>query len=358
MSETLLTDEIFLQRALELASLGGNSAAPNPRVGALVVYNNQVIGEGYHQVYGGPHAEVFAINAVKDKSLLSQSVLFVSLEPCDHFGKTPPCTELIIASGIPKVVIGSVDPNPRVSGKGVARLREAGIEVKFAPDGNPFMRLNKFFFTNQLQRRPFITLKWAETANGIMGSSHGRLIITGQQALYFTHRLRAQHQCILVGQNTIAIDNPQLTVRYFPGRNPIRLVFDTCLELSLAAHFFAANAEVWVLNKTREGVSGNIRYIPFPAADDQPWAIPALMDYLYSAFSLSSLLVEGGAFTLEQFIKANYWDEIFILRSSNWGKGDIRAPQAPTFSEPRYIGELGKDRVYHLSNPLGVVKFT
>jgi diaminohydroxyphosphoribosylaminopyrimidine deaminase/5-amino-6-(5-phosphoribosylamino)uracil reductase len=353
MNQISFTDEIFLQRALELANLGGNRVAPNPRVGAVVVYNNQIIGEGYHQAYGGPHAEVFAINAVKDKSLLSQSVLFVSLEPCDHFGKTPPCTELIIRSGISKVVIGSVDPNPRVSGKGVARLKQAGIEVEFARDSSLFMRLNKFFFTNQLECRPFITLKWAETANGIMGSSRERLIISGEEALYFTHRLRAQHHGILVGQNTVAIDNPYLTVRYFPGNNPIRLILDPRLQLSLTVNFFAANAEVWVINSVREGVSGNIRYILVPDVGNQPWAIPALMDYLYNAFSLSSLLVEGGAFTLEQFIMANYWDEIFILRSPKWVKGDIKAPQASIFLEPHYIGELGQDRLYYLSKPLG-----
>jgi diaminohydroxyphosphoribosylaminopyrimidine deaminase/5-amino-6-(5-phosphoribosylamino)uracil reductase len=351
MNEISFTDEIFLQRTLDIANLGGNSVAPNPRVGAIVVYNNQIIGEGYHQEYGGPHAEVFAINAVKDKSLLSQSVLFVSLEPCDHFGKTPPCTELIIRSGIPKVVIGSLDPNPRVSGKGVARLKEADIDVKFAQDSGPFMRLNKFFFTNQLQRRPFITLKWAETANGIIGSTLERLIITGRQALYFTHRLRAQCHGILVGKNTIAIDNPHLTVRYFPGSNPIRLVFDPELQLSLNANFFAVNAEVWVMNRMREGVSGNIRYILVPEGGSELWAIPALIDYLYNAFSLSSLLVEGGAHTLQQFIEASYWDEIFILRSPIWVKGDVSAPQLPIFLEPNYIGNLGQDRLYHISRP-------
>ncbi|MCS6904579.1 MAG: bifunctional diaminohydroxyphosphoribosylaminopyrimidine deaminase/5-amino-6-(5-phosphoribosylamino)uracil reductase RibD [Bacteroidia bacterium] len=346
---------LFLQRAIEIARLAGNQVATNPRVGAVIVYNNQIIGEGYHAKWGEPHAEVQAINAVQDKSLLRKSILYVTLEPCNHYGKTPPCTELIIRSQIPKVIIGSKDPYPQVAGKGIERLQQAGICVELVTDPTPFYELNKFFFTNQLFHRPYVTLKWAETANGFIGNTQMRMNISGKETLCLTHFLRAEHQGIVVGKNTVLVDDPQLTVRFYPGFSPIRLLLDPQLEITTGAKVLEKNAEVWHLNQIKEGVENHIRYIQVPFTS--PWPIKELLEYLYTYYSLSSVLVEGGAFTLQRFIEASVFDEIFVFRSSLiFPEANIRAPQLPESLSLAYKGAWNKDLIYHYRRP-GLINF-
>ena len=215
----------FMHRCLQLAKLGGGNVAPNPMVGSVIVHQGRIIGEGYHKRYGEAHAEPNAISSVKDRELLKESVLYVNLEPCSHFGKTPPCSNLIVSSGIPKVVIGTTDPNPKVSGRGIAILRAAGVEVTVGVLEDACRSLNKRFFVFQEEKRPFILLKWAQTRDGYMDhlrtiENPGPLQISNHITMQLTHKMRSENQSILVSTNTVVMDNPSLTVRNWPGKSP------------------------------------------------------------------------------------------------------------------------------------------
>ncbi|MBQ5627104.1 MAG: bifunctional diaminohydroxyphosphoribosylaminopyrimidine deaminase/5-amino-6-(5-phosphoribosylamino)uracil reductase RibD, partial [Bacteroidaceae bacterium] len=236
-------DELYMQRCLQLARCGAGSTSPNPMVGAVIVCDGRIIGEGYHIRAGEPHAEVNAVNSVAeaDKPLLSRSTMYVSLEPCSHYGKTPPCCDMIIARGIPRVVIGSADPNPQVDGAGIERMRAAGIDVTVGVLEEECLRLNRAFFTSQLHRRPYVTLKWAQSADGFID-----LLREGGQAVKISspvsqvavHRLRAQSDAILVGRHTALLDNPSLDIRHWAGRSPLRLVIDKKGTLSADLRIF------------------------------------------------------------------------------------------------------------------------
>ncbi|MDC3253246.1 bifunctional diaminohydroxyphosphoribosylaminopyrimidine deaminase/5-amino-6-(5-phosphoribosylamino)uracil reductase RibD, partial [Crocinitomicaceae bacterium] len=230
----MITDEQYMKRCIQLASMGKGNVAPNPLVGALIVIGNRVIGEGYHQKFGEAHAEVNAIDSVEDKTILSQSTLYVSLEPCAHFGKTPPCADLILKYNFKRVVIGCTDTFKQVSGKGINQLKNAGIDVQVGVLEKECRELNKHFFTFQEKNRPFVFLKWAQTAqgfidNGQINETNKRAIawISKPEARTITHQWRAEHQAILVGKNTIKNDNPRLTVREVEGNHPIRIILDT-----------------------------------------------------------------------------------------------------------------------------------
>ena len=299
-----MTDEQYMQRCLQLAALGLGSTSPNPMVGAVIVRDGEIIGEGYHHRCGEAHAEVNAINAVKDKALLRESTLYVNLEPCAHFGKTPPCADAIIRHGIPKVVIGSIDYHDKVNGAGVRKLRDAGVEVVENVCRDACEELNKRFFTFHRQHRPYIILKWAQTRDGYMDidRSEGNATsywITNYALKVLAHKWRGEEDAILVGWRTMANDRPQLTTREYPGKNPQRFVMQRGDE-----------------------VLSELPYTPLPEKVEEA------LDRMYQ-LNIQSVIVEGGKKTLEKFLEAELWDEARILVGNQmWGKG-LKAPKLP-----------------------------
>ena len=284
-------------------------------VGAVIICNNKIIGEGYTSAYGGNHAEVNAINSVKDKSLLKESTLYVTLEPCSHHGKTPPCSDLIVKNKIPNVVIGCVDDNPEVSGKGIKRLKEAGCNVIVGVLEKECKEHHKRFFTFHNKKRPYIILKWAETSNCFIAPKHKDeqkpVWITNTYSRQLVHKWRAEEQAILVGTNTIVADNPSLTTRNYKGENPIRVVIDQTNRLPKNASIFDNTAETIVISKED---------IDF----DQPIA-SQICAILYQK-NINSIIIEGGTQTLQTFINENLWDEARIFKGSNSFKNGTKAP--------------------------------
>src|SRR4051812_3591439 len=256
-------DEKYMHRCLELARLGAGNVAPNPMVGAVFVHEGRIIGEGYHQEYGKAHAEVNCVNSVsnEDKKFVSSSILYVSLEPCSHYGKTPPCTNLIIKEKIPRVVVGCRDPFKEVAGKGIEKLQDAGVEVTVGILEKECKELNKRFLTFHTQHRPYIILKWAQTANGKIGNRDSeRLFITNEFANHLVHKWRSEEMAILVGTNTAFIDNPELTNRLWNGKSPIRLIVDTHLRLPSSLKIFNEQQPTIVFNTLKHEESETIRY--------------------------------------------------------------------------------------------------
>ena len=292
----MFNDIKYMRRCIQLARCGEAGAAPNPMVGAVVVCDGRIIGEGYHRRCGGPHAEVNAIGSVKEKHLLSRSTIYVSLEPCSHFGKTPPCTDLIIRSGIPRVVVGCTDPFAKVNGSGIRKLQDAGCEVVVGVLEQECRELNHRFFTFHQQHRPWITLKWAQSEDGFIGIDNSQLTIDKRvifsDALTQTlvHRMRARHQAILVGTRTALLDNPTLTTRYWPGPNPLRLTIDRHNVLPPTLHLMDGSTPTIVY--THE-------------------SLREILADLYER-GIQSLLVEGGAKLLQSFIDEGLWDEARI----------------------------------------------
>ena len=293
-NEELFTanDIKFMQRCIQLARCGEAEAPPNPMVGAVVVCDGRIIGEGYHRRCGGPHAEVNAIGSVKERHLLSRSTIYVSLEPCSHFGKTPPCTDLIIRSGIPRVVVGCTDPFAKVNGSGIKKLQDAGCKVVVGVLEQECRELNRRFFTFHQQHRPWITLKWAQSEDGFIGIDNSqstldkRVIFSDDLTQMLVHRLRARHQAILVGTRTALQDNPTLTTRYWPGPNPLRLTIDRHNILPSTLHLMDGSTPTVVY--THE-------------------SLKEILADLYER-GIQSLLVEGGAKLLQSFIDEGFWD--------------------------------------------------
>lgn len=293
-----------MQRCIQLAELGLGSTSPNPMVGAVIVRDGEIIGEGYHHRCGEAHAEVNAINAVKDRTLLRESKLYVNLEPCAHFGKTPPCADAIIRHGIPKVVIGSIDYHDKVNGAGVRKLRDAGVEVVENVCRDACEELNKRFFTFHRQHRPYIILKWAQTRDGYMDidRSEGNATsywITNYALKVLAHKWRGEEDAILVGWRTMANDRPQLTTREYPGKNPQRFVMQRGDEML-----------------------SELPYTPLPEKVEEA------LDRMYQ-LNIQSVIVEGGRKTLAKFLEADLWDEARILvGNQTWGRG-LKAPKLP-----------------------------
>lgn len=325
----LLEHQTYMRRCIELAQLGGGSVSPNPMVGAVIVYQNKIIAEGYHQKFGGPHAEVNAINEVLSQftdgeKMLSESVMYVSLEPCAHFGKTPPCADLIIKYRIPKVVIGSADPFDQVNGKGFRKLKDAGVEVVQGVLEEECRFLNRRFFTRVLNQRPYIILKWAQTADGFFAPDNGtQKWISSPVSKILTHKWRSEEDAVLVGKNTALVDNPQLNVREVKGRNPKRIVIDRHLNLPSNLHLFDQSQETIVFNASKTDLVGNIKYLELEDFDN---LLPQLICYQLYLMDVQSIIIEGGAKTLNLFINAGLWDEARIFSSAeNWRVG-IKAP--------------------------------
>jgi diaminohydroxyphosphoribosylaminopyrimidine deaminase/5-amino-6-(5-phosphoribosylamino)uracil reductase len=326
----MVKHEKYMQRCIELAELGMGLVSPNPMVGAVVVHDGKIIGEGYHHKYGEAHAEVNDIAQVTSKfensaELLKQAVIYVSLEPCAHYGKTPPCADLIIKHQIPLVVVGCRDPFEQVDGKGIEKLKAAGIEVITGVLEKECQWLNRRFFTRVQKHRPYIILKWAQTNDGFFAPGDGsQLWITGQQSRKLVHKWRSEEDAVLVGKNTVAIDNPQLNVRYWEGRSPKRVVIDRRLELNKDLNIFDQSTDTFVFNEVKFDADGRNKYI---ALEDFDRYVPQYILYQLYLQDIQSVIIEGGAHTLQTFIEAGLWDEARIFTGKIVLKNGIKAPQ-------------------------------
>jgi diaminohydroxyphosphoribosylaminopyrimidine deaminase/5-amino-6-(5-phosphoribosylamino)uracil reductase len=351
--------------ALQLAKQGAAKVAPNPMVGCLVVNNNTIVGQGFHEQHGGPHAEVNAIANIEDKTVLKNSTLYVTLEPCAHFGKTPPCADFIIAHHIPKVVIACVDTFSEVSGKGIDRLKAAGITVTVGVLEKQAQELNKTFFTFHTKKRPYIILKWAETKDGFIDIERPEIANSGEENVkqYFpkkeplrslnskeidnwittpeskklVHFWRSETQAIMVGTNTAFNDNPQLTVRETDGENPLRVVLDLNLRLPKTLHLFDQSVPTIVLNYQKNETLNNLEFIQLDARKELATEILKVL-YLRD---IQSLIIEGGAQLLRTFITQNIWDEARVFTGKKEFKTGLEAPQLN--KEPKYTRQIDTD---------------
>ena len=313
--------EMYMKRCLFLAEKGRSFVAPNPMVGAVIVYDNMIIGEGFHTQYGKPHAEVEAVASVADKQLLKESTLYVSLEPCCHYGKTPPCTSLILDCGIPRVVVATRDPNPKVSGKGIEILKAGGVEVIEGICQAEAELLNIRFNTFHLKQRPYIILKWAQSADGFLDlhprpSSPEIHWISNEHSKQLVHKWRSEESAILIGKNTAINDNAELTTRLWPGKNPIRILIDPELETPFNYNIYNDRAATICFHHEQytpsEAVSENIQFFALHNHRDM---LLQILDKLFS-LNITSVIVEGGQQTLQGFIEANIWDEIRKIRGT------------------------------------------
>ena len=314
--------EKYMRRCFDLALLGRGNVSPNPKVGAVIVYNDQIIGEGYHKKYGQSHAEVNAIASVEDKNLLKESTIYVNLEPCCHWGKTPPCANLIIESKIKRCVISNKDINPKVYGGGIKLLQDNGIEVISGVLEEEGLFLNRRFFTNQKENRPYVILKYAQTLDGFIAPEEKGGWISNEAMKVWVHKQRTEEDAIMVGYNTVLSDNPQLNVRHYSGRNPKRVVYDKYLTLSKEKNVFDNSQETFILNYVNEGREENNVFLKLN--ENKPF-VEQVLERLYEQ-KICSIVVEGGEKTLNKFLEANLWDEAnVIVGEKNFGKG-VKAP--------------------------------
>lgn len=326
-------DEKHMTRCLQLARCGRAGAAPNPMVGAVIVADGRIIGEGYHIRCGEAHAEVNAVNSVhpKDKPLLAQASIYVSLEPCSHYGKTPPCADLIIACGIPRVVVGCVDPFSEVAGRGIKKLREAGIDVTVGVLEQECLALNRRFIVNHTEKRPYIILKWAQSSDGFIdrlrtSSQESPVTFSTRHTAMLVHRLRADVQAIMVGRRTALLDNPSLTVRHWPGKSPLRIVIDRGLSLPKTLCLFDGSQPTLVFTgRTDVSPLPNVEYATLDFSKD---ILPQLLAELYNR-RIQSLLVEGGSTLLQSFIDAGLWDEAHVETAPITLENGVKAPTLP-----------------------------
>ena len=310
------THEKYIRRAIELAQNGFGTTYPNPMVGSVIVYEDTIIGEGWHKKAGEPHAEVNAIRSVKDQSLLKKATIYVSLEPCSHFGKTPPCCDLIIANEIPNVVVGTVDPNEKVAGNGIKKLIAAGVNVITGVLENECNELNKRFFTFHQKKRPYIILKWAESQDGFLApekinnKERNPVWITNQYSRQLVHKWRSEEQAILVGTQTVIDDNPKLNVRAWEGNNPVRVVLDQNNRIPRDSFIFDDSVKTIVFTKSETSISTENTI--FESINFTQNVIPQILDILYKN-QIQSIIIEGGLKTLQSFIDKNIWDEAHIF---------------------------------------------
>ncbi|MEP7165347.1 MAG: bifunctional diaminohydroxyphosphoribosylaminopyrimidine deaminase/5-amino-6-(5-phosphoribosylamino)uracil reductase RibD [Ferruginibacter sp.] len=322
----MIGHEIYMQRCLELAALGAGNVAPNPMVGALLVHNDTIIAEGFHEQFGRAHAEVNCINNVPAElyQLVKESRLYVSLEPCNHFGKTPPCTDLIIKHKIPTVVIACTDPFEKVNGSGIKKLKEAGVNVITGIMDTAALELNRRFFTFHKKQRPYIILKWAQSNDlKIASSDHTRVMISNELTNRLVHKWRAEEAAIMVGSRTALQDDPSLTTRLWPGNDPVRIVIDKNLELPAHLHLFDKTVPTIILNNLRQEEDGNNNY--YKTGNNEN--IIAVTISILRLRNLVSLIVEGGATLLQSFIDLGCWDEARVITNKNMNIGNgIAAP--------------------------------
>ena len=319
-------DEKYIARCIQLARNGLCNAAPNPMVGAVIVHNDTIIGEGYHIRCGEAHAEVNAIRSVKDESLLKESTIYVSLEPCSHYGKTPPCADLIINKGIPKVVVGCADPFSLVAGRGIQKMRDAGIDVTVGVLEKECQQLIQRFVTFHTLHRPFITLKWAESADGFIDlkrTGGHPYIFSSPLSSMLVHKRRAESAAILVGRKTALLDNPSLTTRSWYGKNPVRMAIDR--ELTLPNHLALFDGSTPTIIFTEKEETPTLPQVEYMRLDFSQDILPQIMEVLYQK-KLQSLMVEGGSILLQSFIDAGCWDEAYIEESEKLLSDGVKAP--------------------------------
>jgi diaminohydroxyphosphoribosylaminopyrimidine deaminase / 5-amino-6-(5-phosphoribosylamino)uracil reductase len=334
----MTSHELYMRRAFELAELGKGHVSPNPLVGCVVVCDDKIIGEGWHKKYSEAHAEVNAINAVEDKSMLTRSTVYVSLEPCSHFGKTPPCADLLVQHKVKEVVIANGDTNPLVAGKGIEKLKAAGIDVITGVLENEGRELNKRFFTSIEKERPYIILKWAETADGFIArENHDSKWISNEYSRQLVHKWRAEEDAILVGRNTVAHDNPQLNVRDWSGRNPVRVVIDRFLKLSEKLNVFDKSQPTLVYNVLKHEEHTNLTLVRVQDDVSFLWQV---VKELHKR-KIQSIIIEGGAATLQHFINQGLWDEARVFKTKRVFEKGIPAPhvQGNLFSEHDVMGD-------------------
>lgn len=334
--------ELYMRRCFQLAQKGQGNVAPNPLVGAVIVHNGKIIGEGYHRKYGLEHAEPNAIKSVRDKSLLSQSTLFVNLEPCNHYGKTPPCSDLIVKHKIPKVVVCNVDPNPQVSGSGIEKLRSNGIEVVSGILEKEGWFLNRRFFTTQIEKRPYLILKWAQTSNGyvdiVRSPESSPLKISNDQNKRLVHKWRSEEDSILVGHKTVLMDNPSLSTRFFYGKNAKRVVLSSEEHIPNSLNVKDASVATFfltdVINSTHPNKTQN--------TNNQ------LTKLLKEG--IQSIIIEGGPNTHQRFLSQGLWDEVRVTISDQVIPAGISAAYIPNHSGKKNVNCGLNNRVEYYYN--------
>jgi diaminohydroxyphosphoribosylaminopyrimidine deaminase/5-amino-6-(5-phosphoribosylamino)uracil reductase len=338
-------DAGFMARAIELALLGLGKVSPNPLVGCVIVHEGRIIGEGWHRAYGEAHAEAAAVQSVQDKRLLQASTVYVTLEPCTHHGKTPPCADMLIEHAVRRVVVGSVDSNPKVTGGGVAKLKAAGIDVATGVLEDACRYMNRRFFTFVEQKRPYVILKWAETSDGyIARENRDSKWISDKTSRQLVHRWRSEEDAILVGSGTAEADNPKLTVRDWTGRNPVRILIDRSLRLGPPLYLFDQSVPTIVYNTIRSEEGGNIVRVKLSEGN----FLNEMMADLYQR-DIQSIIIEGGARTLELFIQAGLWDEARVFKSPQVFGSGIRAPRI--IGQPRVESLAADQLLLYTPNP-------
>jgi len=328
MKKNQQIDEMYMQRCIELANLGKGHVQPNPMVGCVIVHNGRIIGEGYHQKYGGPHAEVNAIASVKNQDLLTSSTLYVNLEPCSHYGKTPPCVDLILEKQIPQVVIGIADPHEKVAGKSITKLNDVGVQVTTDILPDKCHQLNKRFITYHRQKRPFVVLKWAQSRDGFIDIERdpdaptAPTWISNEISRTLVHKWRTEEQAIMVGTNTALKDNPSLNIRDWHGPQPLRIVLDRNLRLPGNLAIMDGKHPTWVFNEKKDNQVGNITYRKISFENPAPEMIQALYNQ-----GFISLLVEGGRRLLQSFVDTGIWDEARVFIGDRLFHKGVKAPK-------------------------------
>jgi len=327
MNIDLSVHEKYIYRCLQLAKNGQPHAFPNPLVGAVLVYNDYIIGEGFHKQYGQAHAEVNCINSVRDtdQHLLSSSTLYINLEPCSHYGHTPPCVDLILANNIKKVVIGMNDPYTKVNGAGVQKLLENNVTVVLDVLKKLCHELNKRFITWVNKKRPYIVLKWAQSKDGYIAAQGRTTKISNTYCDVLVHQWRSQEAAIAIGTHTALIDNPKLSVRYVTGSNPIRIVIDKRLELVSNSYLFNEDAITLVFNSIEQKILGNIQFIKIKEESN---IIKEILAYCYFN-NIGSIIVEGGAILINSFIEAGFYDDIRVITSNITLHEGVKSPHIP-----------------------------
>jgi len=357
--DTQSIDKMYMARCLELALNGQGNVAPNPMVGALIVHENKIIGEGYHIRYGDAHAEINAINSVKDKSLLKKATLYLSLEPCSHFGKTPPCVDSIIAMGIPRVVVATIDVNPKVAGRGVEILRKSGVEVVVGVLEDEARDMNRRFFTFQTKKRPYIIIKWAQTLDGFIDAVRNPsdpiapVWITNELSRSLVHRWRSEEQAILIGTKTVEKDNPKLNVRDWSGRTPTRVIIDRKLRLPIESNvfdgciptlLFIGNNAAASVRKPEFAAIPNLEILTIDFAKGMEMQ---LLKELYDR-NINSVMIEGGTTIINSFVQKNLWDEARVFVGNKFFYDGVKAP---VFARDLYsYDELGDSKLFTYRN--------
>lgn len=330
--------EFYINRCIELAKKALGKTYPNPLVGSVIVHHGKIIGEGFHQKAGEAHAEINAINSVKNKALLKESTIYVSLEPCSHFGKTPPCANKIAEISFKKVVIGTLDSHDKVNGKGVKILKNAGIEVVSGILEKESRELNKRFFTFHEKKRPYLILKWAQSADGFLDKDFKTTKISNGLVKQLVHTLRSEEHAILVGTQTALSDHPSLTTREISGRNPVRILIDFDLKVPQNAKIYNADAPSLIFNSVKNEVAGNVKFIKVEKEN----FLDHLMQKLFNE-NIQSVIIEGGSFTLQKFIDQDLWDEAVIIKNENLNV--ISGTKAPEFNFEPFKTEEFRDNV-------------